>query len=244
MMSNFDLLNTRQQMLLKVASVLGKVISVEVLDAIFPAEAKRNCDIPTEIARSLEDGIVRPPPPRSPPRPDLFVQLVRNNQGKHKNNYLFSSNLFQEVAYGMMLEDHRKALHHAAGAYYENEFLRTDELSPVYSLLIYHFEKAGAMDKVEYYRERMEARKRWQYAYRLVSAVEFWGRKRSTSVSGEPVDIPPRPSILSGPRLSMDHVSELAAFTPKPSKFPLDRSSTPKLPAHEAPEGPSPNPKD
>jgi len=33
-MSNFDQLNPNQQMVLKVASVLGKVISLEVLEAV------------------------------------------------------------------------------------------------------------------------------------------------------------------------------------------------------------------
>jgi len=35
--------------------------------------------------------------------------IAQNNQTKQRNTYLFASNLFQEVAYGMMLDSQKYA---------------------------------------------------------------------------------------------------------------------------------------
>lgn len=84
----------------------------------------------------------------------------------------------------------------------------------------------------------MEARKRWQYAYRLVSTVEFWGRKggfaslpESTATSMddddkngdsqiertvELEDEAPEETAITSVKINVEVVDQLAQFTPKP----------------------------
>ncbi len=121
-----DRLGPSEQLALKAASVIGEKFKVDMLRAIFPVNEE-----PGKLERYLDD----------------FQRLgFLHRTGNSKNpSYVFSQILVQEVAYNLMLFAQRQKLHRAVAEWYERSF--PENLAPYYSLLVYHYNKVGDIQK-------------------------------------------------------------------------------------------------
>lgn len=128
--SRIDRLESSQQLTLKVASVLGRIFMVRVLNNIYPAAS--NVDrIPDQLSALERLDIIL----RETPAPDLA--------------YIFKHNITQEVVYNLMTFSQRKQLHHRAAQWYESRF--ADDLSPYLPLLAHHWSRAEDPDRAIFY---------------------------------------------------------------------------------------------
>jgi class 3 adenylate cyclase/tetratricopeptide (TPR) repeat protein len=131
--SRIDRLTPSQQLTLKVASVIGRAFELETLRSVHPIESdKRHLNqYLTGLARLDITQL-------EAPEPDL--------------TYIFKHIITQEVAYNMMLYSQRRELHKAVATWYENSY--TQELSPYYSLLAFHWRMANEPAKAINYLEK------------------------------------------------------------------------------------------
>jgi len=162
--ANFDSLDPDLQLVLKVASSLGKIFDFDVLKSIYPTEVPIE-DLEADIEELRELG--------------FFKRLgqLRDSQkrtGSPENGIVFSSHLFSKVAYNMLLDNYKQTLHLSAATFYENRFKETDNLSSVIRPLVFHLEKAKRHDQAEHYKNRLKARKRWHSSFKMISAVRLW----------------------------------------------------------------------
>ncbi|HEY3311808.1 MAG TPA: AAA family ATPase [Anaerolineales bacterium] len=116
--SRIDLLSASEQLVLKVASVIGTVFSYRLLGDIHPVPTDRP-KLP-EFLDHLENLDVTPLV--SPP-PDL--------------SYMFKHIITREVTYNLLLFAQRRQLHQAVAEWYEQTFAR--DLSQFYPLLAHHW---------------------------------------------------------------------------------------------------------
>ena len=119
--SRIDLLTAQQQVTLKVASVIGRVFAYSTLFDIHPIEANKP-DLHDQL-NTLERLDITPV---ETPEPDL--------------SYIFKHIITQEVAYKLMSFAQRQGLHKAIAEWLENSY--SEDLSPYYALLAYHYQKA------------------------------------------------------------------------------------------------------
>lgn len=125
-----DRLSSEQQLAIKVASVIGRLFAVRLLQDVFPVTEQKNSL--TEYVNVLEnrDLVVR-----ESPAPDLA--------------YLFKHIITQEVAYNMMLFAQRRELHRAVAEWYETSYAAN--LAPYFPLLAYHWTRAESIEKALLY---------------------------------------------------------------------------------------------
>ena len=119
--SRIDGLNPSQQLTLKVASVIGRIFTFRVLQAIHPIEAdkpalKQYLDALTRLSLTLIESQT----------PDLA--------------YLFKHAMTQEVAYNLMIHSQRRQLHQAVAEWIEGSY--EHEIASYYALLAYHWTHA------------------------------------------------------------------------------------------------------
>ena len=131
--SRIDRLAPRQQLTLKVASVIGRIFSVRVLREIHPIEADKPhlhdyLDTLVQLNLTLLDV----------PEPDLA--------------YSFKHLITREVAYNLMSFSQRRRLHRAIAEWYEHTF--ADDLAPFYPSLTHHWHKAQELPKAMGYLEQ------------------------------------------------------------------------------------------
>ncbi len=131
--SRIDRLVPQQQLTLKVASVIGRVFAVRVLDEIHPIEADKPhlhdyLDALAQLNLMLPDA----------PEPDLA--------------YSFKHLITREVSYNLMSFAQRRRLHRAIAEWYEHTF--AGDLTPFYPLLTYHWRKAQELSKAIDYLEQ------------------------------------------------------------------------------------------
>jgi class 3 adenylate cyclase len=156
--SRIDLLNAGQQLLLKVASVIGTVFRYRTLEDIHPVETDR--DKLLEYLEHLKNLDVTP---LATPPPEL--------------SYMFKHIITREVTYNLLLFAQRRQLHQAVGEWYEQTF--SDDLSQFYPLLAHHWLIASentqnlpaTLKAIEYLEKAGEAALR-DYANR--EAVEYF----------------------------------------------------------------------
>lgn len=164
--SRIDCLPPAHQLTLKAASVVGRVFAYRILRDIHPLEKDRS-HLPDYLGEleQLDMTLLETP------EPDLA--------------YLFKHAITQEVAYNLMLFAQRRNLHRMVAEWYERTY--TEDLSPHYSLLAYHWDKAEVPVKaIEYQAEAGEQAHRTG-AYR--EAVDFFSRAEELSLqSGEKID--------------------------------------------------------
>ncbi|GAB4203779.1 MAG: adenylate/guanylate cyclase domain-containing protein [Roseiflexaceae bacterium] len=121
-----DRLPPEQQLALKAASVIGRLFPYIVLHDIHPIEAQRT--VLSDTLQTLDrQGLTL----LAAPDPDLA--------------YLFKHVITQEVAYNLMLFEQRRAFHQSVAEWYERRY--TDDLSPYYAVLAYHWERAEDIPK-------------------------------------------------------------------------------------------------
>ena len=158
--SRIDRLTPAQQLTLKVASVIGRAFEYNTLHAIHPIEAdKLHLDAYLDAFNRLDITQMREPAPDPA--------------------YMFRQTITQEVAYNMMLFAQRQALHQSVARWYEQTY--TDDLSPYYALLVFHWQAAGIADKTLTYLEKAGEEALRNYANE--EAVEFFSQ--ALAMAGE-----------------------------------------------------------
>jgi class 3 adenylate cyclase/tetratricopeptide (TPR) repeat protein len=128
-----DSLIPAQQLLLKVASVIGRSFEYNPLYALYPV----NDDKPRlkQHLRTLEELDITD---LELPDPNLM--------------YMFKHNITQEVSYGLLPFSMRQQLHQQIAEWYQTQF--SEDLSPYYLLLAYHWSNAGVAEKAVAYFEK------------------------------------------------------------------------------------------
>ena len=122
--NRIDSLDPSQQLTLKVASVIGRIFALNVLQAIHPIDADK------------------------PSLPDYMNSLTRLNLTLIESEapdlaYIFKHAVTQEVAYNLMLFSQRRKLHQATAEWIEQS--HADNLEIYYTLLAYHWVQAAEM---------------------------------------------------------------------------------------------------
>ena len=120
--NRIDSLDPSQQLALKVASVIGRIFALRVLEAVHPIEADK------------------------PALPDYMETLTRLSLTLVESEtpelaYIFKHAVTQEVAYNLMLYSQRRQLHRAVAEWIEqsNEM----NIESYYTLLAYHWTQAA-----------------------------------------------------------------------------------------------------
>ena len=123
--SRIDRLTPRQQMTLKVASVVGQAFRLHVLEDVHPIEADRR-EIAGDLAALCELGLVE----RDPEGPDA--------------GYRFAHAVIREVTYHLMSFAQRGALHRSLVLWYELH--RAQESMRLSTVLAHHASEAARSD--------------------------------------------------------------------------------------------------
>ncbi|GAB4211872.1 MAG: hypothetical protein OHK0022_46960 [Roseiflexaceae bacterium] len=131
--SRVDRLSPSQQLILKVASVIGRVFAVRALRAAFPVEQE-------EIHQSEDLAALE--------RLDLIATDPRDPE----QSYSFRHAITQEVVYNLMLFAQRRQIHRAVAEWYERAY--ADDLSWLHQLLAYHWRGAGVAARAITYLEQ------------------------------------------------------------------------------------------
>ncbi len=121
--SRIDGLSPSQQLTLKVASVIGRIFSYRILEAIHPIETdkpelREYLDVVTRLSLTLVESET----------PDLA--------------YIFKHAVTHEAAYNMMLFAQRRQLHRAVGEWIEEH--HQQDIESFYTLLAYHWQQAAS----------------------------------------------------------------------------------------------------
>ena len=128
--SRIDRLPQETQLLLKVASVIGRIFSFDVLTAVAPLEAE------AERLEEQADQLVSADFTLTErPKPDLA--------------WIFKHALIQDTAYNLLIFKQRHKLHKAVAEWYEATF--DANLSTYYPVLAHHYTLAELPDKTRQY---------------------------------------------------------------------------------------------
>lgn len=128
--SRIDRLTVKQQLLIKVASVIGRSFNHQLLSDIFPSGADE-LDLSRELNVLESTGL---------------ITVVSTEECSFKHG------VTQQVAYDLMLQADRQALHCAISEWYEGHHV--NELKRFYGLLAFHYRHAGIDDKALFYLEK------------------------------------------------------------------------------------------
>jgi len=120
--NRIDGLNPSQQLALKVASVIGRIFSLRVLEAVHPIEADR------QALPDYMESLTR-----------LSLTLIESEAPDLA--YIFKHAVTQEVAYNLMLYSQRRQLHQAVAEWIEQSNERN--LESYYPLLAHHWTQAA-----------------------------------------------------------------------------------------------------
>jgi class 3 adenylate cyclase/tetratricopeptide (TPR) repeat protein len=130
--SRIDQLNPTLQLVLKAASVIGRIFTYSTLHEIYPVAHDR-----PQLSEHLQSLAKLDITPLEEPEPDLA--------------YIFKHIITQEVAYNMMLFSQRRELHHAIAEWFERIYADTSPFAP---FLAYHWQKAEEPAKAIGYLEK------------------------------------------------------------------------------------------
>ncbi|HJN74234.1 MAG TPA: AAA family ATPase [Myxococcota bacterium] len=128
--SRIDRLPQETQLLLKVASVIGRIFSFDVLQAIAPLETESE-RLEQQATQLVEADLTLP----ERPKPDLA--------------WIFKHALIQDTAYNLLVFKQRHLLHRSVAEWYEETF--SANLAAYYPVLAYHFTLAEVPDKTRQY---------------------------------------------------------------------------------------------
>ena len=128
--SRIDRLPQETQLLLKVASVIGRVFSFDVLTAIAPIENEAD-RLEDQASQLVEADFTIP----ERPKPDLA--------------WIFKHALVRDTAYNLLIFKQRHRLHKAVGEWYERTF--SANLAAYYPVLAHHYTLAEVPDKTRQY---------------------------------------------------------------------------------------------
>jgi class 3 adenylate cyclase/tetratricopeptide (TPR) repeat protein len=164
--SRIDHLSSQQQLTLKVASVLGRIFSFELLRTVYPEERDRD-SLPEQLAELERMGLVL--------REDSPTGPV----------YAFRHALIQEAAYHLMAFSQRRELHRAVARLYEREQKeRGAQLQP---LVAHHWrlaeETERALDSLEQAAEAAYARGALPETIALINQAQEAANHRAEPVA-------------------------------------------------------------
>ncbi|MBZ0110965.1 MAG: AAA family ATPase [Thermoanaerobaculia bacterium] len=126
--SRLDRLDANLQMMLKVASVVGREFAMETLFAVHPMSAER-----ADLSQRLEELIA--------------LKVLRSVSPDPHPSFAFRSMAARDVAYELLLPAQRQQLHRGVAQWYETR----SEQDVASSLLAHHWTQAGDLHKsVEY----------------------------------------------------------------------------------------------
>ena len=157
-----DRLTPEQQMLVKTASIVGRIFELRVVHSAYPIETKR--ELLPNYLQTLQQRDITVPERRAEP------------------SHAFKHALIQEVAYGLMLSEQRQRLHQSVAIFYEC-LVDSGEpavgLANAYPLLAYHWQRAEDDRKTREYQQLAGEYALQNAAYReaksfLSDALENW----------------------------------------------------------------------
>ena len=132
-LARIDRLDPRQQLMVKVASVIGRRFAYEVLERVYPVEPDR-----PHLLGKLEELERLEMTTRAAPEPDLA--------------YLYKHETTREVAYSLLLYSQRRQLHRAVAETLEG--IGADNLAALFPRLAYHWGRAEDIGKTLFYLEK------------------------------------------------------------------------------------------
>lgn len=151
------------QLTLKVASVIGQVIDLQLLRAVYPVEAGRD-SLESQVQELCELG--------------LFSAPDETHEGIE-----FRNNTVRDVTYNLMLFSHRRSLHAAVALWLE---AHQSEISGALALLAHHWHQADDTAKTLHYCNLAGIEAASNFANR--EAVEFFSRVLELDASNPAVD--------------------------------------------------------
>ncbi|MGH6690174.1 MAG: ATP-binding protein, partial [Gammaproteobacteria bacterium] len=119
--ARFDRLSPDEQLVLKVASTIGRSFSLDLLAAIHPVASQRS-RLP-EMLRYLAS-----------------LDLASLQPGADEAHYAFKHAITQDVVYGVMTPSQKRNLHAAIAGWYEMR--HRERLEPHFALLAFHWRRA------------------------------------------------------------------------------------------------------
>lgn len=125
-----DRLPVERQLVLKVASVFGRVFSMRGVEKIYPDSEKR-CSFPDDLDTLSALSIIA----LETPEPERL--------------YAFKHVIIQQVTYNQLLFQQRRTLHRQAALWIER--LHGEDLAPFYALLVHHFRGAEDLRRTLHY---------------------------------------------------------------------------------------------
>ena len=131
-LSGLDHLPAREQLTLKVASVIGRIFGYVTLREVFLPHARLD---EVQLQTSLSDLLLK----------DMLRLL---NPPTLLRSHSFRQAITQEVTYSTLLQTQRRDLHERAARWYERY---GDEQSELYPLLAYHWRQAQAPERELHY---------------------------------------------------------------------------------------------
>lgn len=148
-----DRLTPRQQLVVKVASVVGRNFVYRILRDVYPIEADKPNLV--DYIHTLEQA-----------------DMVALTNSEPDLAYIFKQIIIQEVAYNLMLFAQRRQLHRAVAEWYERD--QAGELERLYPLLAHHWSEAAIIGKTIDYLEKAGEQALRNYANE--EAVTFFSR--------------------------------------------------------------------
>ncbi len=142
-------------MVVKVASVIGKVFPVDLLQHIFPIKSTHWGVINDNIKDLESKGFFLPYQP-----------------GQTELHYTFSNSIFQEVSYDLLLFSQKSELHCCIAEWYEEHY--RNDLIPYYRTLSYHLVLSIETDMERQSKHRKLVEKTIQYIqYTITNITRF-----------------------------------------------------------------------
>ena len=129
--SRIDRLSQADQLVVKVASVIGRIFELQALHSVFPMPASPE-EVQASVARLTEAGMLAPMP------------------GHAAATYSFHHALIQEVTYDLLSYAQRRPLHRLVAG--ETEARHAAALKPHYAALAHHWECAADTNNALKYR--------------------------------------------------------------------------------------------
>ncbi len=156
-MSRIDRLSPAEQLVLKLASVVGRIFDHRILADIHPIEGDK------AQVRQYLDSLVK-------------QDLTQVDFKATDLQQAFKSAVTREVAYNLMLFSQRKSVHKSVAEWYEQE--HSDDLAPHMPFLAHHWSSADVPDKAVTYLDRAGEMAERSFAYKeaaefLAQALEF-----------------------------------------------------------------------
>ncbi|MFQ5399559.1 MAG: AAA family ATPase [Anaerolineae bacterium] len=177
--NRIDHLSAQQQLVVKVASVIGRTFSFQVLYDVYPVESdKAHIHVCLAVLKNLDIT------PLEAPEPDLV--------------YIFKHIITQEVAYNLLTFGQRQQLHRAVAEWYEQT--HAPDLASCYPILAHHWMQAEVPEKAITYLELAGEQATRSYANR--EAIRFYGDAlRLERMLAADVGFPSRPSLVTEEQL-------------------------------------------